>query len=354
MKKLHPYYAAIDLHSNNLVIAIVNAQGRRIKDARLFCDLYDVEKFLSPYRSRIATVAVESTFNWYWLVDGLEDLGYHVVLANPAAVAQYDGIKHTDDKTDAWFLAELLRLGILPQGYIGERSLRATRDLLRRRASLVAQRTALTLSLRNLQMRTLGDCPVPTARIQRGPREELLSLLEHPAEKMTVEIQKTHIEALNRSIARIERHVLQNARTLPHFRALTSIPGIGKILAMTIMLEVGDIGRFPSPEDFASYSRMVKATRKSNAKKKAENNRKCGNRYLAWAFIEAANFICRFDARAQRWRDRKAARTNPIVARKALGCKIAKTVWHILSHGSEYDGERLFGPEKNSSTTAAG
>jgi transposase len=136
MKKLEPYYAAIDLHSNNLVIAIVNSQGRRIKDARLFCELYEVEKFLSPYRSRIATVAVESTFNWYWLVDGLEDLGYHVALANPAAVAQYDGIKHVDDRSDAYFLAELLRLGILPIGYIGERSLRATRDLLRRRASL--------------------------------------------------------------------------------------------------------------------------------------------------------------------------------------------------------------------------
>jgi transposase len=136
MKKLKPYYPAIDLHSNNLVIAIVNAQGRRVKDARLFCELHEVEKFLSPYRSRIETVAIESTFNWYWLVDGLGELGYNVVLANPAALTQHDGIKHTDDRTDAWFLAELLRLGILPIGYIGERSLRATRDLLRRRASL--------------------------------------------------------------------------------------------------------------------------------------------------------------------------------------------------------------------------
>jgi transposase len=159
MKKDNRYYAAIDLHSNNLMIAIVNAEGRRIKDARLFCEMYEVEKFLKPYRSRIEAIAVESTFNWYWLVDGLQDLGYKVALANPAALVQYDGLKHADDKSDAYFLAEALRLGIMPEGSIAGRELRAVRDLLRRRASLVAKRTSLTLSLRNLQLRTKGHCP---------------------------------------------------------------------------------------------------------------------------------------------------------------------------------------------------
>ncbi len=353
MKKALSYYAAIDLHSNNLVIAIVDAQGRRIKDARLFCELYEVEKFLQPYRSRIATVAVESTFNWYWLVDGLQDLGYEVVLANPAALVQYDGLKNADDKSDAFFLADVLRLGIMPQGYVGDRRLRAVRDLLRRRASLVARRTALSLSLRNLQMRTRGNCPISTVHIQKGRAQELVDLFDDPAEKMTAEIQKAHIDAFGRSIARIEKHVLASARALPRFAQLSRVPGIGKILAMTIVLEIGDIGRFPSPEHFASYCRMVKATRTSNGKKKSENNRKCGNRYLAWAFIEAANFIRRYDTRAQRWHDRKAAKTNPVIAKKALGCKIAKTVWYILTHGSEYDGERLFGPEKNRGTAQA-
>jgi transposase len=133
-------------------------------------------------------------------------------------------------------------------------------------------------------------------------------------------------------------------QALPGYKALQSVPGIGRILAMTILLEVGDIRRFASAEHFASYARMVKASRRSNGRMKAENNRKCGNRYLAWSFIEAANFIRRYDVRAQRWHDRKAARTNAIIARKALGCKVAKTVWHILTHGCAYDGDRLFGP----------
>jgi transposase len=348
VKKSNAYYAAIDLHSNNLVIAVVDAQGHRIKSARLFCELYEVEKFLHPYRARIATIAVESTFNWYWLVDGLQDLGYQVVLANPAALAQYDGLKHADDQSDAFFLAELLRLGILPEGYIGDRKLRAVRDLLRRRASLVAKRTSLVLSLRNLQMRTMGCCPISTAELQKkADALQYADLFENPAEKLTLEIQKSHIDSFARSIARIEKHVLSSVQTFPGYKALQSVPGIGRILAMTILLEVGDIRRFASAEDFASYARMVKASRKSNGKKKGENNCKCGNRYLAWSFIEAANFIRRYDVRAQRWHDRKAAKTNAIIARKALGCKIAKTVWHILTHGCLYDGERLFGPAQS-------
>lgn len=346
MKKPTPYYAAIDLHGNNLVLAVVDAQGRRIKHARLFCELYEVEKFLHPYRSRIVTVAVESTFNWYWLVDGLEDLGYQVVLANPAAVVQYEGIKCADDESDAFFLAELLRLGILPTGYILNRRLRAVRDLLRRRARLVAHRTALTLSLRNLQMRTMGCCPIPSKELQSTRRTDVVDLFEDPAEKLTAEIQKAHIDALGKSIARMEKLVLVQAAALPHFAALCSVPGIGRILAMTIVLEVGDIRRFASPEKFASYCRMVKSARTSNGKKKGENNAKCGNRYLAWTFVEAANFIRRYDLRAQRWHDRKAAKTNRVLAKKALGCKIAKAVWHILAEGGEYDGERLFGPGK--------
>jgi transposase len=103
-----------DLHSNNLFVAIIDAQGRRIKDGRLFCELHEIEKFLRPYRSRIVSIAVESTFNWYWLVDGLQDLGYQVLLAKPAELTQYDGLKHADDQSDAFFLAELLRLGTCP------------------------------------------------------------------------------------------------------------------------------------------------------------------------------------------------------------------------------------------------
>ena len=311
-------YSAIDLHSNNLFVAIVDAQGRRIKHGRLFCELHEVEKFLRPYESRIVSIAVESTFNWYWLVDGLEDLGYQVLLAKPAELAQYNGLKHADDQSDAFFLAELLRLGILPTGYVCERKLRAVRDLLRRRAGLVAKRTALILSLRNLQLRTKGYA-LDSHLLKSGSTHDLISRFEDPAEKLTVDVQKSHIDGFSRSILRMENHALKVAGKRPHYTQLLSVPGIGKILAMTILLEAAEISRFPSAEDFASYCRTVAAIKTSNGKKKADNNRKCGNRYLAWAFIEAANMIRRYDERAKRWHARKAGQDQQCHRHQSAG-----------------------------------
>jgi transposase len=289
----------------------------------------------------MVAIAVESTFNWYWLVDGLQEMGYQVLLAKPAELTQYNGLKDADDQSDAFFLAELLRLGILPTGYLCERKLRAVGDLLRRRAALVAKRTALILSLRNLQLRTKGY-GLDSNSLKSGSVHDLVSQFEDPAEKLTVDVQKTHIDGFSHSILRIENHVLKVASGRPHDTQLLSVPGIGSILAMTIVLEVADIARFPSAEDFASYGRTVAAIKTSNGKKKADNNRKCGNRSLGWAFIEAANLIRRYDERAKRWHARKLARTNKIIATKALACKLAKAVWHILSEGSLYDGDRLF------------
>ena len=201
------------------------------------------------------------------------------------------------------------------------------------------------MSLRNLQLRTKGYA-LDSNVLKNGATHELVSLFKEPAEKLTAEIQKSHIDALTQSILRIEDHVLKVASKLPHYTQVLSVPGIGKILAMTILLELADIARFPSAEDFASYCRTVAASRTSNGKKKADNNRKCGNRYLAWAFIEAANTIRRYDERAKRWHARKLARSNNVIATKALACKLAKAVWHIVREGSLYDADRLFGTTK--------
>ena len=150
-----------------------------------------------------------------------------VLLAKPAELTQYDGLKHADDQSDAFFLAELLGLGILPTGYVCERKLRAVRDLLRRRAGLVAKRTALILSLRNLQLRTKGYA-LDSSLLKSGSAHDLVSQFEDPAEKLTADVQKTHIDGFTRSILRIEDHVLKIANKRPHYRQLLSLPGIGK------------------------------------------------------------------------------------------------------------------------------
>jgi transposase len=339
MKKV---MAGIDLHSNNVVIGVMDTDGKRLASGKLPCELKEIAKFLALFKERLEKIAVESTYNWYWLVDGLQGAQYPVVLANPARMEQYSGIKHADDTNDAFFLAELLRLGILPTGHIYDVQLRPVRDLLRRRLTLVHQRTALMLSFKSLYTRTTGQ-EMALNSLKKLEVKEAQDLYEHPANQIIAGIQIKHIEQLTESIRKIEKVVMASAQELPSYGKLTTLPGIGIILGMTVSMEVGDIKRFASPGDFASYCRTVQAERTSNNKKKGENNSKCGNRYLAWAFIEAANFARRYDQQCRKWYDRKAAKTGKIIATKALACKLAKAAWYLMAEGSDYDAQRMFG-----------
>jgi transposase len=338
MKKL---MAGMDLHSNNIVIGIVDQDGKRVAHQKLACDLKAIVKFLAPYKKRLQQIAVESTYNWYWLVDGLHARGYPVVLANPAKITQYSGLKHADDTSDAFFLAELVRLGILPTGYVYDAELRPVRDLLRRRMSLVHQRTALMLSFKSLFTRTTGG-QMSLGRLKELEVKEAQELYEHPANQLIAGLQIQHIGQLDASIGRLEKAVLGVARELPCYPKLKTLPGVGIILGLTITMEIGDIKRFAGPGHFASYCRTVAAGRISNGKQKGENNRKCGNKYLAWAFVEAANFAKRYDEPCRKWHDRKAAKTSPVLATKALACKLAKAAWFLAARETDYDGARVF------------
>ncbi len=336
--------AGIDLHGNNLVIGVINQEGTRLGHRKLDCQLEDVLEFLKPFKTRLQSMAVESTFNWYWLVDGLHKQGYAIDLANPAKIEQYSGIKHADDKHDAFHLAELQRLKILPKAYIYDAELRPVRDLLRRRTNLVHQRTALFLSFKSLYARTTGQA-MPLATLKGMAPKEARTLYEHPANQLIAKVQLEHIGALDRSISLIEKAVVASAREIPLYEKLLTLPGIGKILGMTITMEVGDIARFKGDGHFASYCRAVDSRRLSNGKQKGENNQKCGNKYLSWAFVEAANFAKRSDPDCRRWYDRKKAKTSVVIATKALACKLAKAAWHLMTHQTDYDARRMF-PEQ--------
>jgi transposase len=333
--------AGIDLHSNNLVIGVMDVDGKRLGYEKLDCELGQVEQFLRPYKRRLQSMAVESTYNWYWLVDGLQAKGYPIDLANPAKIEQYSGIKHADDKHDAFHLAELQRLNILPKAHIYDPQLRPVRDLLRRRTNLVQDRTGLMLSFKSLYTRTTGK-QLPLAELKQLTPKEAPKLYQHPANQLIAQIQVQHIETLDKSIARIEKTVLASARELPLYPKLLTLPGVGRILGMTITMEVGDIKRFKTDGDFASYCRTVDSRRMSNGKQKGENNSKCGNKYLAWAFVEAANFAKRYDENCRRWFDRKKARTSTVIATKALACKLAKAAWHVMARNVNYDEKRMF------------
>jgi transposase len=297
---------------------------------------------LEPHRERIVAVAVESTFNWYWLVDGLAEAGYETRLVNTAAVKQYDGLKHTDDSHDARLLAQLMRLGILPVGYIMPKEHRALRDLLRKRLQLVQQRTANILSLENLKQRNEG-VHLTVNDLRSMDVESLTKNESNPHRAMALGTTLEVIMSLGAQIAKLESAILASVKSNEDWQRLQTIWGVGKILAMTIHLETGPVERFASPGDYASYCRCVKATRLSNGKSKGTGNTRCGNRYLAWAWMEASNYAIRFYPQAKRFYERKTARTNTIVARKALAHKLARAGWHVMHARAKFDPARVFG-----------
>ena len=337
------YYAAVDLHGDNGYYGVADETGKRVFEKRIANDLPMVLKHLEPYRKQLTNgVVVESTFNWYWLVDGLMDNGYQVHLANPAAIEQYEGIKNTNDETDTFFLIELKRLGVLPTGYIYPQEIRPVRDLLRRRMILVQQRTAHILSYQSLVARQSGQA-ISANKVGKLRVEDLAEIYEDPNLRLMGETSIDVIRFLTGKIRVLEKKIEEQSRLTPAYEKLLTVPGIGKILALTIMLETGPIGRFADVGRYTSYCRCVRARGWSNGKAKSTHNRKNGNRYLSWAYVEAANFIRRYCPEAKSWYQRKAAKTNVVVATKALSSKLAKACYFIMRDQVDFDVKKIFG-----------
>jgi transposase len=335
-------YAAIDLHSDNSFVVVIDPEDRSVYSKRLRNDLQAIVGALRSCPGEIQAVAVESTYNWYWLVDGLQEAGFEVRLVNTAAVKQYEGLKHGGDASDAKHLAQLLRLGILPIGYICPKELRALRDLMRKRSQLVRQRTAQILSIQNQIARTLGSS-LTGNEIKRWEDSDIEALPLIDEQRYALQANVAVMRCLHERIKVLERAILAKGRLREEHKVLKTVSGIGDVLALTIALETGDVTRFPSPGQFASYARMVDSRRESNGKNKGTGNARCGNKHLAWAFIEAAHFAVRYDPRVKRFYQRKCSKKLAVVAIKAVAHKLARACYHVMRDRTAFDAARAFG-----------
>jgi transposase len=335
-------YCGIDLHSNNCVVIVSDEEDRIVYQKRLPNDLERIRAALEPHREEMAGVVVESTYNWYWLVDGLMDAGYLLHLAHPSAIKKYEGLKHSGDFADAAYLAQLLRLGLLAEGYIYPREERGARDLARKRMQLVRYRTAQILSIENIVIRQTGARMSGTA-VKRMTAEQVDELGFAPDVALALETNRAVSETLGRQIEALEKRLKESVGLRPEYRLLNTVPGIGQTLATTIMLETGSIGRFAGVGNFASYCRCVDSLRESNGKKKGEGNTKNGNKYLAWAFVEAANFAMRYCPQAKSFYERKKRKANRVLAIKALAHKLARACYPMLREQKPFDVNRCFG-----------
>jgi len=323
-------YAGLDLHSRNTYIGILDKEFKQVFKKRVPNHIEQILETLNPFRDRLKGLVVESTFNWYWLVDGLMDAGYQGVhLANPSAIKQYEGLKFSDDQHDAFFLSQLLILGILPQGYIYPKNERPVRDLARKRMFLVRHRTAHKLSLQSLFRRCCAH-HVSANDMRTLTDEDLRHWFKDEHLLLTAQTSLNSIRFFNQQIKQIEKTIKTQVKLKKSFQYLKTVPGIGDILALIIMLEVGDINRFAKVGHFASYCRCVSSKRVSDGKSKGSGNRKNGNKYLSWAFVEATHLTRRYNTRLRRYYDRKVAQKNQIVATKALSNKLARICYYIM------------------------
>ena len=334
-------YCGIDLHANNSVISVIDESDAVVYEKRHPNDLAVIRDALEPFRNDLLACVVESTYNWYWLVDGLADAGFGVRLAHTSAIPQYAGLKHGNDQTDARHLAHLLRLGILPEGHIQPREQRAVRDLLRRRLLLVRQKMLHHLSLQSLIVRHTGE-RLSANQIKALDTDTIVDKLADP---IRLGGQITHLARCwhEQAITILEDEVLKHLKPSRDYQLLGSIPGVGKILASTIVLETGAIARFPGAGHYASYARCVDTERVSNGKVKGRGNKRNGNKYLAWAFMEAAHHAAIWSPEIKRFYQRRQAKRHILVAKKTVANKLAKACYHMLKRQEPFDVTRAFG-----------
>jgi len=335
-------YTGFDLHSTNTYVGVIDEDGKRIWKKKLRNDPSLIVAALRSLKEDIIGIVVESTYNWYWLVDLMIEEGYRVHLANPSRVQQYSGLKHGDDEDDAFWLAEMLRLKILPEGYIYPKEQRPLRDLLRKRGHLVRLRTSLMQSLQNILARNIGA--KMNANHMKALRTDHVTPLLAGNDDLSLagKVSKDAIDDLTRQIKAIEVVVEKRIDIRRPYDLLLSLPGVGRVLALTIMMETGPIDRFPEVGNYVSYCRKVPAARFSNDKKKGTSNRKNGNKYLSWAYGEAAELARRFDSAARAYYNRKLRRTNAPVAHSALAHKLARAAYYMMRDGVPFMSEKAF------------
>jgi transposase len=337
----HQHWCGIDLHARAMYLCILDAQGQVLLHQNLRANPEAFLEAVEPFREGLV-VAVECIFTWYWLADLCAREGIPFVLGHALYMKAIHGGKAKNDRIDALKIATLLRGGMLPQAYAYPAGMRATRDLLRRRLHLVRKRGQL---LAHIQMTTQQYNLPPLGKRIAYPanRKGVAEHFANRAVRKSIAVDLGLLERYDELLRDLELDLVRQAKQHDPqaFQLLRSIPGVGKILALTILYEIHDITRFDRVQEFASYARLVKCAKESAGKKHGTSGAKMGNVHLKWAFSEAAVLFVRHSPEGKKLLARLEKRHGKGKALSILAHKLGRAVYFMLRRGQAFDRRRF-------------
>jgi len=339
--KQHQYYCGIDLHARSMYLCILNQQGEILLHKNMDASPEAFLRAIAPYRQDVV-VAIECIFTWYWLADLCAREQIAFVLGHALYMKAIHGGKAKNDKIDAHKIAVLLRCGMIPMAYVYPPELRATRDLLRRRMHLVRKRAELIAHIQNTNSQY--NLPAFGKKIAyKANRQGLAECFVEPSVQKSIEVDLLLIDHYDRLVRDLELHIVRHAKQhdVQTYYRLRSVPGIGEILALVILYEVHDIGRFEQVGDFVSYCRLVKCAKESAGKHYGFSGKKIGNAHLKWAFSEAAVLFLRKNPEGQKSFSRLERKHGKGKALTVLAHKIARAVYYMLKRHTAFEMKRF-------------
>jgi transposase len=337
----HRHYCGIDLHAKTMYVCILDRDGQVLVHKNLPSNPKAFLEVIAPYRDDLV-VAVECIFTWYWLADLCAAEGIAFVLGHALYMKAIHGGKAKNDKIDAQKIAMLLRGGMLPQAYVYPAGMRATRDLLRRRLHLVRKRGQL---LAHIQMTNHQyNLPAFAKRIAYpSNREGVADHFEDRVVRKSIAVDLALLAHYDTLLTDLESYLVRQAKQhdAQSFHLLRSIPGVGKVLALTILYEIHDVNRFERVQQFASYARLVKCAKESAGKKHGTSGAKMGNVHLKWAFSEAAVLFVRHNEPGKELLAKLEKRVGKGKALSILAHKLGRAAYYMLLRGKAFEIERF-------------
>jgi transposase len=318
------------------MITTINDSGAVINQQKMPNDeLAILNYFFSMGRQHRAVV--EATANWYWLSDLLNDHGIELVLAHAKYLKAISYAKVKTDKVDSQTLANLLRINMIPTAHQISPALRGLRDLMRARLKIVSKNTSCQNSIHRLMGKYNLNIPGDN-KLHDLSTLDLLKDLPMPKEALfQLEALKEQIILFQQQINKLEKSIHPELIPNPDIQRLLWIPGIGKILAFTIFLEIDGIERFPDTKHFLSYCRLVPGADNSNRKVKHKSGNKDGNRYLKIAFTEAAVRAIQYFKEIKAFYQAKEKRKHKAIAKTIVAQELAKICYFVLKNKDDFN-----------------